>query len=340
MSGSRLVSRLRDSAIAPAAVLLAVVLLLRYTSDDEYAISLATDLCVYVIALSGLNLITGYGGQLQLASAAFMGIGAYVMALGTIRHGFSPLPMIGCAILAAAAIAVIVGAPTLRLRGLYFAIATLAVGIVFTNIVTQNVEFSGGPDGIGTVPSLELFGVRFATHSEFFIVAAALAILVTFLVNVYINSWAGWALRAARESEAAASGVGVPIFLNRLAAFAISGALGGLAGALGALSQAYVSPSSFTFTTSVDLFLVLFIGGMGSRQGPLIGAFILYAFSRWLTPFAGALPLILGVTFLLFLKFFPGGVAGVVSSAFGAVRRVGKRTRRNEDVAMANSSNA
>ena len=334
-----MVSRLRSSAIVPAAVLLIVLVALRASAEDEYTISLATDLCVYVIVLSGLNLITGYGGQLQLASAAFMGIGAYVMALGTIRHGFQPLPMIGCSILMAAVIAVIVGAPTLRLRGLYFAIATLAVGIVFTNFITQNVELSGGPDGIGMVPPLELFGVEFATHSQFFVVAAVLAVVATLLVNLYVNSWAGWGLRAAKESEAAASGVGVPIFLNRLAAFAISGALGGLAGSLGALSQAYVSPSSFTFTTSVDLFLVLFIGGMGSRQGPLIGALILYSFSRWLTPFAGTLPLILGVTFLLFLKFFPGGIAGVVASAFDALQRAGKPRPARDSIALANSSN-
>lgn len=320
----------------PVAVLTVVVLVLAATATTGYELSLISMACTNLIILAGLNLIAGYGGQLALGQAAFVGAGAYVTVIAVVDLKWNGGFALIAAPLVSGLFALIIGLPSLRLRGLYFAVATLAFGVIFSQFLLQGGSLTGGPDGRGGLSPLNLFGLAFQTPAlmlTFTVIAAALALLV---VRGLTRTWYGWGLRAARVSEPAASGVGVSVFGSRLGAFILSGVFGGIGGALMAFQSLYVSPSSFTFSESINFFMVLFLGGLGTFLGPVVGAVILYVFARWLTAFPDAEPFILGAVFLAALRFFPLGVGGYVESAYRRMQRR-RRAVRSEPERPANA---
>jgi branched-chain amino acid transport system permease protein len=291
-----------------------IFLLLPVTTSNSYQVQLFTELAIDLLLLLGLNVISGYGGQFSLGQATFEGVGAYFMTLGALKLGMSAVVAFVLAPVVTTVIAVLIGLPSLRLRGMYFVMATLGVSIVFGLLVNDSVNISGGPNGIGPPPPLSLFGLTLTSPNAIYWLAAVFAWLGLILVEVFIGSRMGWSLRAARSSEPAAAAVGIDTFRVRMVAFAMSGALAGLAGAIEAVYSGYVTPDSFTYGSSVVLFVVLVIGGLGTFLGPLIGTMILYVFTRWLTGLDNWEPVILGGTFLLCLRIFPGGIAATIAS--------------------------
>lgn len=318
------------SLLWPVLAVGAVVALLAVTASNGYEVSLLSAACINLIVLSGLNLIAGYGGQLALGQAAFVGTGAYATVITIADFGWPPALALVIAPIISAVFAVIIGLPSLRLRGLYFAVATLAFGVIFSQLILQGGTVTGGPDGRGGISSLELFGIELHDPLSSLAFIGTIALLALLFMRGITRTWFGWGLKAARVSEPAASGVGVPIFTTRLAAFIMSGVLGGLGGSLMAFEHLYVSPSSFTFAASIDLFMVLFLGGLGTFLGPVVGTVILYVFARWFTAFPEAQPFILAGVFLLALRFFPLGVGGYVESRWRRFRRA--RSDRNNGV--------
>lgn len=318
----------------PVVSLLVLVLTLRAVATTPYEVALLTGLCINIVTLTGLNLIAGYAGQLALGHAAFVGLGAYSAVFATEDWGLAPGMAVPAAIVLGAVLAVLVGAPSLRLRGLYFAVATLAIGVIFQYLVLQGGASTGGPDGRGLSRRLVFGPIALDTPESLFVGALAVAALVLLLSQFLVSTWAGWGVRAARSSEPAAAAAGVPVFASRVVLFGIAGALGGLAGALLAFNQMYVSPSSFGFFASVDLFVVLFLGGLGTAGGPIVGAVILYVFDRYLTAYPDARPFVLGSIFLLALRFFPNGLVGTLSG-FLQERRASRQTPRDPAVEAA-----
>ena len=298
----------------PVVIVAAVIAILAGTAGNKYELALLSTACINIMVLAGLNLIAGFGGQLALGQAAFVGTGAYATMIAVLDLGWSPVAALVVSPLISAAFALLIGLPSLRLRGLYFAVATLAFGVIFSQLVLQGGTLTGGPDGRGGIPPLNLFGIAFNRPLVELMLVAVIAMVALLLVRGLSRTWFGWGLRASRVSEPGASGVGVSIFRTRLVAFVLSGVLGGLGGSLLAFEHQYVSPSSFTFFASIDLFMVLFLGGLGTFLGPVVGAAILYAFARWFTAFPDAQPFILGAVFLLALRFFPLGIGGYVES--------------------------
>lgn len=299
--------------LGPVLAMALVLLVLRFLAATPYEVALLTTLCINIVTLTGLNLIAGYAGQLALGHAAFVGLGAYTAMIATEDWGRSPFVGVVVAVALGCLLALLVGAPSLRLRGLYFAVATLAIGVIFQYLVLQGGRRTGGPDGRGLSQTLSFGPVQFDTSEKLFVLALVVAGLVMLLSHILMNTWAGWGVRAARSSESAAAAVGVPIFASRLVLFAVAGGLGGLSGALLAFNQLYVSPSSFGFFASVDLFVVLFLGGLGTSGGPVVGALILYIFDRYVTAYPDARPFVLGIVFLVALRFLPHGLVGTVS---------------------------
>lgn len=308
----------------PVAAVIVVVLVLAATATTGYELSLISMACTNLIILAGLNLIAGYGGQLALGQAAFVGAGAYATVIAVVDLKWNGGFALILAPVVSGLLAVIIGLPSLRLRGLYFAVATLAFGVIFSQFLLQGGALTGGPDGRGGLTALNLFGLVFQTPSLMFGLTAVVAAVALLIVRGITRTWYGWGLRAARVSEPAASGVGVSVFRSRLGAFILSGVFGGVGGALMAFQSMYVSPSSFTFSDSINFFMVLFLGGLGTFLGPVVGAVILYVFARWLTAFPDAEPFILGAVFLAALRFFPLGVGGYVDGLF---RRIQRRRR-------------
>ena len=292
--------------VLPVAALLAVLI---STSTSAYSDSLIATFCVNVIVLVGLNLVVGHAGQLSLGHASLVGVGAYVVAVATADHGLPSWLSLVLAVVVSAFVAGLIGLPTLRLKGLYFAVATLASAVIIGYFLDRAKDLTGGPDG-KAVPPVELGGGPITDSLQVAQLCAVVALLVLLAERLFVRTWTGWTLRAARASEPGAASVGMSAFSARLGTFVLSGAVAGLGGALLAWETSYISPTSFTLDQSIDLFVVLFIGGVGTFVGPIAGAAILYGFDRWLTPYPDARPYVLGLLFLAFLRFFPGGIGG------------------------------
>ncbi|MFD4198780.1 branched-chain amino acid ABC transporter permease, partial [Amycolatopsis thermoflava] len=314
---------------------MALLLAIGTTSSTGYAFGLASTLCIDIVALVGLNIIAGHAGQLALGHAGLIGAGAYVVAILGTDYGTSPLTALVLAPVLSAILAVVIGFPTLRLRGLYFAVATLAFAVIVDFVINRAVTLTGGPDGKTVVP-LTVGARSYASSEDFFYLAVIVVLVVLVLDRLFVRTWMAWGLKAAKMSEAAVAGVGVPVYATRLGAFAMAGALAGLAGAMLAYQTAYVSPSTFTLAHSIDLFVVLFIGGMATFVGPVAGALILYLFDRFLAPYPELSPFVLGIAFLLALRFLPGGLGGALSKAWTSARA--KRSRGGGGVPMGLSS--
>lgn len=315
--------------LGPIVVVALLVLVMTATAATGYEVTLIATACVNIVVLSGLNIIAGYGGQLALGQAAFTGIGAYATVITVVDLGVPTVIALILAPIISAAFAVVIGLPSLRLKGLYFAVATLAFGVILNQVLLQGGTVTGGPDGrgAGMIP-LTLFGVMITDPVHKVILSATAALLALFIMRALMGTWFGWGLRAANVSEPAASGIGTPVFRTRLFAFVIAGALGGLGGSLLAFEQLYVSPTSFTFFASIDLFMVLYLGGLGTFIGPIVGAGILYIFSRFFSAFPDAQPFILGAIFLLALRFFPLGVGGYANTL---IKRLNKKRAKEPD---------
>jgi branched-chain amino acid transport system permease protein len=318
-------------SLAPAAVTAGVLALLPLFTSSTYDYSVLTNFCINLLILTGLNLISGYGQQLSLGQAALYGAGAYTVTVGSIRFGLDPALCFFLAPVVSAIFAVVVGVPSLRLRGLYFAMATLGVGVVFQLYLDRAIDVTGGPNGVAVAP-IVFAGIDLGQPSTMYAVAAVFAFAGLIVAQLFLAWRIGWGLRAAAASEPAASVVGVNIFLVRLVALALSGAYAGLAGALQAFNSLYVSPTSFAFFTSVLFVFVLTIGGLGTWAGPLVGATVLLVFDKWLTSFSDKEPLILAGVFIICLRLFPRGVARRAADLVGIAL-----SRRHAPVSSANA---
>lgn len=312
--------------LTPAVVTAGVLAILPLFASTGYDTGVFTTFCTNLIILVGLNLLSGYGGQLSMGQAAFYGIGAYTITIGSVKHGLDPVLCFFLAPVVAAIFAVIVGLPSLRLRGLYFAMATLGVGVIFEQFLDRATNITGGPNGIGIAP-VKVLGIDFSNPRAVYVAAAVVAWIGVVAAQLFLRTQAGWALRAAHASEPAAAVVGVNTYGVRLVVLAMSGAYAGIAGALEAFNSLYVSPSTFNFFFSVLLFIVLTIGGMASWSGPLFGAALLLVFDRWLSAYSEQEPMILAAIFVLCLRLFPRGIASTIEGFVGQIfqRLVGRR---------------
>lgn len=243
--------------------------------SQRFAITVMTRVLILAIAATSLNLILGYGGMVSFGHAVYIGLGGY--AVGILAHhgigsGFVQFPL---AIVLSALFAAAIGALSLRTRGVYFIMITLAFAQLLY-YVGVGLEPYGGDDGLTINRRSDFAGLipirgpdRFVT---FYIVCFVVLLLVLFLMHRLVQSRFGMALRGARSNEARMQALGFPTFRYRLAAFVIAGAICGLAGALLANHTEFISPAMMHWTRSGDLIIMVVLGGMGSLFGPLFGA--------------------------------------------------------------------
>lgn len=309
-------------AATPALSTAVVLAVLPLLAPNSYNLSVFTSFCINLLMLTGLNLISGYGGQMSLGQSTFYGVGSYTVTIGAAKLGLSPLLCFFLAPLVAAVFAVAIGIPSLRLRGLFFAMATLGVGVIFGLFLERAASITGGPNGV-RVPVVTIGHLNFSQPRTIYITAAVAAVIGVVISQLFLRTRSGWGLRAARASEPAAAVVGVNIFSVRLIALALSGAYAGLGGALQDFNTLYLSPTSFGFFTSVMLFIALTIGGMATWAGPLLGAIMLLIFDKWLPAYVDKEPLILAAIFVISLRLFPSGAARAVVRVVARVRARG-----------------
>ncbi|HET7487077.1 MAG TPA: ATP-binding cassette domain-containing protein [Acidimicrobiales bacterium] len=238
---------------------------------------------VYVLLALGLNVVVGSAGLLDLGYVAFFAVGAYTTASLTTSHHWATWATLPVAVLVALVAGVVLGAPTLRLRGDYLAIVTLGFGEI-VRIVAQNTDSLGGPRGINNIPHpASVGGVDFELLPLPYYYLALVALGVTlFVVTRLRDARVGRSWAAVREDEDAAEAMGVHTFTMKLWAFAIGASVGGLAGWLYASKVTFINPDTFPFTFSVIILAAVVLGGMGSRAGVIAGAFAIAALPEYL----------------------------------------------------------
>jgi branched-chain amino acid transport system permease protein len=294
-------------ALAAVAVGLAAT-----SSFDAYVLNILMQAVTYSIAVFGLVVVLGLCGQINLAQAAFFGLGAYAVALGTVDYGVSFWLCLPVGLAFALVMGAFLGASTLRLGGHYLAMVTISFQQIVTLVLTNWIPVTHGPDGVSRIvrPSL------FANSQSYLAFCVAVLALVGYLVWHLPDTRLGRAMRAVRDNELAAGVAGVDVFRTKVTAFALCALLGGLGGGLFAGGFAYVSPDQFSFAESIVFLTMALLGGVASPIGAVIGTSLLILIPEWLR-FLKSVPglylAIYGLAVILIMLFMPEGIWGFVS---------------------------
>lgn len=273
---------------------------------------------IALLLLTGLNFIAGYAGMISLAQAGLYGVGGYTAGILATSYGVPPWLAFVLAPVVAVLVAVPVGVPSLRLRGLYFVMATLGAGVVLFLLFGRLVDLTGGPNGLVGVPPLTVGGLSLSSELRLYYLGATLAFLGLVAAGNLQRSRTGRALQALGVSEPAALVAGVPVFRLRLVAFLLSAAYAGAAGALLVFESRFISPSTFDFLEAVLLLVMLIVGGLGTTVGPIIGAVLLIGLETGLQNYAEFQPLIVGIVFVVAIQALPHGIGGLLRNRFGS----------------------
>ena len=311
------------------ALLLLVVLLFfplaMSAMDQLFYVSFASRVLIYAIAATSLNLVLGYGGMISFGHAAFLGTGAYVASIFVAEGLTSAWLAWPAAVGAAAAAAWLIGAVSLRTRGAYFIMITLALAQMMFYLV-NSMKAYGGDEGLSLPRRAELgLGLDSGNEVVFYYVVLFFLSLLIFLLHRLVNARFGRVMLAIRENPARAEAVGFPVYRYQLACFVIAGAAGGLAGALLASHGRYVNPSVLHWTQSGTLMIMVILGGVGRLWGGALGAFVLLGLEHliadypvaWLAALAPNYQqhsgLGVGLVLLAIVLFAPQGIAGLFS---------------------------
>jgi branched-chain amino acid transport system permease protein len=304
---------------------------------------------VYLIALAGLNILTGFTGQISLGHGAFMGVGAYTTTILVVDHGWRDLwtiPIAGCV---AGLIGLAFGLPATRFAGPYLALATFAIPLSFIGILKRFPHFTGGNIG-KNLPQLHAeLGVKANPSLWFYVVTWTVALVMFPLAYLIVRGRFGRSLRAVRDSEIASTANGISTAAVKAAAFGVSAFFCGVAGALYAIGITYVNPDTFPIDLSILLLVGIVLGGAGSLGGMLFGAlFVEFIRISWGPALLGVFSsvhhinknapgsglVVYGVVLLLVLYAAPSGAAGLVRRATGAAAR----SRRGKDASLSDPS--
>src|SRR5512143_198732 len=308
--------RLTSLAQSPAglAALVILLVLLPLFLNDYYRDTMTLTYLYIVLAL-GLNIVVGQAGLLNLGYVAFYAVGAYTYAILSTAFGLSFWPGILTGALTAALFAVLVGLPTLRLRGDYFAIVTLGLGEI-TRIVFNNWDsLTGGPNGISKIGRPALAGYRLSGALDFYYLILVIAVFTVFAMHRLMEPRIARAWVAIPEDETAAEAMGINTFRLKLLAFVIGSAWAGAAGVFFAAKMAFGSPESFTFSESVLILCMVVLGGMGSIPGIVLGAFLLITLPEVFREFQDYRMLAFGAALVLMMVFKPQGLLGTVKTS-------------------------
>ncbi len=311
---------------APALLLVAAAGLVFFAKG--YVLFQATMLLAYVVALVGLNLLTGYNGQISLGHGAFFAIGAYTVGILVDRVQLSYLLAVPAAGVVSLGVGYAFGRPALKLQGLYLALATFALGVVTPQLLKyKHLEgWTGGVGGIVLIKPEAPFGLPLNADQWFFLYALAVTAVMMWLARNLIDSGTGRALRAIRDHEMAAESMGVDNRHYKSMAFGVSAAFTGVGGALSALAVQFVSPDSFTMFLSISLLVGMVVGGVGTLWGALFGAaFIMFVPGLAEKVSKDAAWGVYGAVLILFMFVMPGGVMGLLARLRGRVEAITRR---------------
>lgn len=280
---------------------------------SQYYQIILTSLCINIILAVSLNLINGFTGQLSLGHAGFMAVGAYVSVVMTNRLELPFLAGLLAACGAAAVAGLIIGVPTLRLKGDYLAIATLGFGEII-RVVLQNIDYVGGPSGIMGID-------KFTTWPWLF---GSTLLTLTVVVNL-VNSSYGRAIISVREDEVAAELMGINTTRYKVLAFVIGAMFAGLAGTLYAHYFYIIKPETFNFLKSFDILVMVVLGGLGSTTGAVIAAVFITSLTAALQSFPAIRMILYSLILIIVMIYRPRGMMGNKELGRDTLKRIGRK---------------
>ena len=283
----------------------------------NYAFHLLIYFEIYAIVALSLNLLIGYGGLLQVAHAAYYGVGAYAAALLWTKLGWGFFPGLAAAAFAAGVMSLLVSLPAWRFKGDYFVMISIAVQTFIYALLYNWTDLTNGPFGISGIPRPGIVGYNFVTMGSVFVFYGVLALGLGLIMALLKWSPFGRALQAMRDDELAARSIGIPVEWLKLQAFALASAMVGIAGAMYASYVSYIDPTSFSLNESILMLSMVIVGGTGNVRGPLTGAAVLILLPELLrflqlpdAVAANVRLLAYGLLLVLMMHLRPQGLAG------------------------------
>ena len=304
------------AVLRAVALALAVAVVAAFPSfAGNYPVKLLQEILIWGIFAMSLDLLMGYAGMVSFGHSAFFGVGGYVAALA-LKQSAGPMSALVLPAAAAGLAALVIGFFSIRVSGVYFIMLTLAFSQMFYAYTFQ-VGWLGAEDGIVGIPRPTIAGVSLASTRSFHLYLLALATLIALALRSVVRSPFGHVLRGIRENEARMEALGYAVGRYKLLAFAVAGVLAGTAGALYAQFNGSITPDAFFWTTSGEALLMVIIGGVGSLGGAMLGAAAFILLQSLVSTYTERWMLILGLTFVCFVLFAPGGIVGALRARIG-----------------------
>jgi branched-chain amino acid transport system permease protein len=304
LTSARLVLRYLPAVLAVALVGYAII-------AGGYFVTVVGFALIYAVFVTGLNIFMGYAGQASFGQNAFAAIGGYTSAVLTATYAWPPIPALIVGVCGAVACAVVIGYPTLRLKGHYLAMATLAIGLIVYEVAVQWQSVTQGYTGISGIPPLGIGSWEAASDRAQLLMLSIVTALCMSSAWLIRNSRFGRALVALSGSEDAARALGVDVARFKLAAFVVSAVYASLAGSLMVHTVGFVSPEIFGMNMVILGFTMLYVGGIGTITGPLVGAIVINLLPETFRGLKDYQDLVYGTALILLLIYVPGGLASL-----------------------------
>jgi branched-chain amino acid transport system permease protein len=292
--------------LALAAALLAPLLV------GPFWMTLLTQIYIYGLLALSVDLLLGHAGLYSLCHASFFAVAAYTTAILQVRYGQPTLIAGPTGIIAGTLLAMLYGV-SVRTRGVYFILITIALGYIFWGAVYRWASFTGGDNGITNVPPPTIAGVTVASQTAYYYLVFAVVVLCALGYLILITSPFGLSLRGIRASESRMRSLGYRTTLHLYAAFVISGAMASLAGVLYVYYNRFISPVAASFQISVEVSLMAIVGGSGTIVGPFLGSGIVLGLRNWVSSFFELHAAIMGIVFITTILWAPDGIVGFVN---------------------------
>lgn len=306
-----------------AAALICLVVGYPFLTDSQYAIRVFMMFMIYTILTCGLNILVGMTGLISLGQAGLYAIGAYTVAILGTSAGFGLLESLAVAMIISAIFGALLAYPTVRVKGVYLAVLTIAFGLIVQNAAIEWSGLTGGPLGITGIPRPDLFGVELSNTAYFYVLAGAFIIAFFFHHNI-IKSRYGRGMRASNQSDVGAQSLGINTTLLRTMAFTIAAVFAGAAGAFYVYLNRYVSPDIFTFADSIKFLLMVVLGGAGTIFGPVVGAGLLNYLPEYFQALDVWQNFVYGALLLFTMFVMQKGIVGTVEDYGGRLLRLDK----------------
>lgn len=282
---------------------------------------------INIIVVIGLNFITGLTGQMNLGTAGIFALGAYTSGLLTTRLQLSPWIALIAVIAMGVVIGIVLGWPSLRIRGIYLALTTLGFGEIIRLLLTNAADVTGGTQGVLNIPPYTFFGIKFDNElSNYYLLLVFVIVLAIISVRIIKSKW-GRALKAINDNEQAVESCGINIAEIKIKAFLLCTVYGCIAGALYAHLMAYINPADFTFDLTIKYLIMLMLGGIGSIPGNIIGAVIVTILPEILRFMQDYYWLVFCAIILVIVIVLPNGIVSLFNGVSGPKKLSFKRRK-------------